>query len=145
MPTNERLWKSGDVFDYAPEFAEKKGLQGMLTGGLSASGTVDDYPLGVDSTIGIPTGVSAADKASTSGTVTVTVTGGVPSGASRLEVIVRETATDKLVKKVDGTASPIDVDGLTDGTSYDFYVRGVANDGRVGPVAAKVSATPTSS
>lgn len=144
MSVNERLWRSGDVLDYAPETV-RKGLTGMFTGGLSATGTVEDFPLGVDGTIARPTGVSAADIAGQSGSVRVTVTGGVPSGAARLEVVVRTTSDDMLVRKVDATSSPIDVTGLTNGISYDFYVRGIAANGRVGPFAARVSATPTPS
>lgn len=145
MPVHEKLYKAGDPLDLVSDTV-KKGLAGRAGGPVEAATTVDteaegELPLGVDPSIAAPTGVSATDSVTANA---VDVAFVAPAGANRVEIVVRKQSDDSFVKKVDSvdTTSPEVVTGLTVGTAYDFYVRGITSDGRVGRFAAKVSATP---
>lgn len=86
-----------------------------------------------------PTGVSATDTEA-GGEVDVAFTHA--DGVDKVDIVVRETDSGDYVTRVEGTTSPETVTGLTDDTEYDFYVRSVHDDGRIGQ-QVKVSATPT--
>lgn len=142
MPVHEKHYIAGDVSDLVSESA-KDGIAGAAAGILvEAGGTApDERPIGAYSGLEKPTGVSAADSV-TASACDVSFT--APSGAAKCDIVVRVNATKEIVKKVDttNTTSPETVTGLTAGTEYEFLVRGVASDGRVGPFAAAVTATP---
>lgn len=139
MPVHEKLHTAGDQLDLSNE-SVKKGLSGAAGAGVNEASPADNVPLGT-SIIAAPTGVSAADPVARGGEADVSFT--FPSGLTKVEIVTRKQSDDSFVKKQDATASPAAVTGLTNGTAYDFYVRGVASDGAVGRFATKVSATPT--
>lgn len=145
MPVHEKMHVAGDGLDLSSETV-KKGLAGRAGGPVEAATTVDteaegELPLGVTASIAVPTAVSATDPVARSGEADVAFT--FPAGITKVEIVTRKQSDDSFVKKQDATASPAAVTGLTNGTAYDFYVRGIGSDGTVGRFAAKVSATPT--
>lgn len=143
MPTDSHLYTAPPHgFARAP-VSVKTGLAGKAGASVRPADSYQDTaPLGADHSIAAPTGVSASDPALRSGEVDVAFT--YPAGITKLDIIVVTNADGKFVKRQEKTgASPAAVTGLTNGTAYGFYVRGVASDGRVGPFAAKVTATPT--
>lgn len=143
MPTHEKLHKAGDALDLASDTI-KKGLTGRAGGPVEGAASIDteaegELPLGVTPSIAVPTGVSAADSA-TANAIDVTYT--PPAGVTTCEIVVRKQSDDSFVKKVDSASSPETITGLTNGVTYDAYVRGVKTDGSIGRFAAKVSAAP---
>ena len=143
MPTDEKLHTAGDPLDRSPEIVRTMfsgGLAGTFLGALN--GVSGDQPLGVDPSVGAPTGVGAADHTGAGAGIDVSYT---KTNSQNVEIVVTLQNDSKCVKKVDSTSSPENVTGLTDGVAYDVWVRSRTSDGRVGPFATKATVTPSAS
>ena len=143
MPTHEKLHVAGDPTDKSAESLPgmySGALAGNFGGSLGSPSPDGNVPLGVDPSVGAPTGVSAATGAGAAGTAVITFTA---VGGNGVEIIAVPAGTSALGLKADAGvgASPFTITGLKAATSYDFWVRSIAADGRASKNAAKTTAT----
>lgn len=132
MPIHENSWVSGDPSDLASD-RPKKGLAGAVGGILQDGASVAalDREAGTDNGIAQAATPNATDAVAA---LTIDVVVAVPSGATRVDILVRDSNDDYVSRTTDadGTVSIV----VPAVGAYTVYARGVDAGGRYGPWSA---------
>ena len=132
MPIHENSWVSGDPSDLAND-RPKKGLAGAVGGILQdgASSTALDREAGTDNGIAQAATPNATDAVAAN---SIDVVVAVPSGATRVDILVRDANDDYVSRTTDADGTVTINVGSTGAKTV--YARGVDAAGRYGPWSA---------